>query len=89
MIKLHFAPRTRSVHILWLLEKLGLPYELERVDFVPPARQFFAQCAPFGKLRVIEDGDVLMCESGAIVEYVLERYGGGRLAPPASCAQQR
>ena len=82
MIKLYFAPRTRSLRILWLLEELGLPYQLERVDFLPPAKNFFAQRTPTGKLPTIEDGDVVMCESGAIVEYVLERYGRARLAPP-------
>jgi glutathione S-transferase len=82
VIKLYFAPRTRSVRILWLLEELGLPYELERVEFLPPAKKFFAQRTPLGKLPTIEDGDVVMCESGAIVEYILERYGGGRLSPP-------
>jgi glutathione S-transferase len=82
MIKLWYAPRTRSVRIVWLLEELGLPYELERVEFLPPAKSFFAQKTPLGKLPVIEDGEVVMCESGAIVEYVLERYGEGRLAPP-------
>jgi len=81
MIKLYFAPRTRSVRILWLLEELGLPYELERVEFLPPAKRFFAQNTPTGKLPTIEDGEVVMCESGAIVEYLLERYGDGRLAP--------
>jgi glutathione S-transferase len=82
MIKLYFAPRTRSVPIVWLFEELGLPYQLERVEFLPPAKRFFAQRTPTGKLPTIEDGDVVMCESGAIVEYVLERYGEGRLAPP-------
>lgn len=81
MVKLYYAPRTRSVRILWLLEELGLPYELKRVDFIPTARSFFAQSTPLGKLPTIEDGDVVMCESGAIVEYILERYGNGRLAP--------
>src|SRR5262245_32714476 len=82
MVKLYFAPRTRAVRVLWLLEELGLPYELERVEFLPPARNFFAQRTPSGKLPTIEDGDVVMFESGAIVEYILERYGAGRLAPP-------
>jgi glutathione S-transferase len=81
MLKLYFAPRTRSVRVLWLLEELGLPYELVRVDFLPPAKSFFAQRTPTGKLPTLEDGDVVMCESGAIVEYILERYGEGRLAP--------
>lgn len=82
MIKLYHAPRTRSVRVLWLLEELGVPYVLERVRFVPPAARFFAQATPLGKLPVIEDGDVVMGESGAIVEYLVERYGMGRLAPP-------
>jgi glutathione S-transferase len=81
LIKLYFAPRTRAIRILWLLEELGLAYELERVEFDPPATRFFAQATPLGKLPTIEDGEVVMCESGAIVEYVLERYGNGRLAP--------
>ena len=81
MLKLYYAPRTRSARILWLLEELGLPYELERGEFVPPVKKFFAQQTPTGKYPTIEDGDVVMCESGAIVEYILERYGEGRLAP--------
>lgn len=81
MLTLYHAPRTRSVRILWLLEELGLDYELRKVDFVPPS-QTFSQRTPLGKLPVIEDGDVVICESGAILEYVLERYGDGRLAPP-------
>ena len=81
MITLYFAPRTRSVRVRWLLEELGLPYELRRVTFNLP-QKVFAQDTPLGKLPVIEDGDVTICESGAIVEYILERYGDGRLAPP-------
>lgn len=88
MIKLYYAPRTRSVRILWLLEELGLPYELERVEFAPPATRFFGQQTPLGKLPTIEDGDVVMCESGAIVEYVLERHGKGRLAPPVGSPER-
>lgn len=80
MIRLYHAPRTRSVRIRWLLEELGLPYELRTVDFSPPSRTF-SQRTPLGKLPVIEDGDVVICESGAILEYILERHGAGRLAP--------
>jgi len=82
VIKLYYAPRTRCVRIVWLLEELGLPYQLQRVEFLPPEKAFFSQKTPLGKLPTIEDGDVVMCESGAIVEYILERYGAGRLAPP-------
>jgi glutathione S-transferase len=81
MIVLYHAPRTRSVRIHWLLEELGIPYRLEVVEFVPPGSGPFAQRTPFGKLPAIEDGDVKMFESGAIVEYILDRYGRGRLAP--------
>jgi len=82
MIRLYHASRTRSVRILWLLEELELDYEVARTDFRPPAEQFFAQSTPLGKFPTLQDGEVLMCESGAIVEYLLERYGNGRLAPP-------
>ncbi len=81
MITLYFAPRTRSVRVRWLLEELGVPYALERVDFNVP-KTAFSQSTPLGKLPVIEDDGVVIGESGAIVEYVLERYGEGRLAPP-------
>ena len=81
MLKLYYAPRTRAARILWLLEELGLPHELERVEFLPTSDTFFQQKTPTGKLPTLEDGDVLLCESGAIVEYILERYGEGRLAP--------
>jgi glutathione S-transferase len=81
MLTLWYAPRTRSIRVRWLLEELGVPYELRRVEFNRPARMF-AQDTPLGKLPVIQDGDVTMCESGAILEYILERYGDGRLAPP-------
>ena len=81
MIKLYFAPRTRSVRILWLLEELGLPYELKRIEFERTSDRFFVQKTPTGKLPTLEDGEVVMCESGAIVQYLLERYGEGRLAP--------
>ena len=81
MIKLWFAPRTRAVRIAWLLEELGLPYALERVEFEPTATAFFAQKTPLGKLPVIEDNGIVLAESGAIMEYILEQYGDGRLAP--------
>ena len=80
MIKLYHAPLTRSTRVIWLLEELGVPYQLETVDFQPP-KVAFEQKTPFGKVPAIEDGDVVMFESGAIVEYLLERYGEGRLAP--------
>jgi glutathione S-transferase len=88
MLKLYYAPRTRAARILWLLEELGLPYQLETVEFRPTSDTFFQQQTPTGKLPTIEDGDLVMCESGAIVEYLLERYGEGRLAPAAGAPER-
>jgi glutathione S-transferase len=87
MMKLYFAPRTRSIRVRWLLEELGIPHELERVEFRPQPRPF-AQATPSGKLPVLVDGDLVMGESGAIVEYVLEKYGGGRLSPAIGSPQR-
>jgi glutathione S-transferase len=82
VIKVYHAPLSRSVRVVWLLEELGLPYELRAAPLEPTTPKPFAQKTPTGKVPTIEDDGVVMFESGAIVEYVLERYGGGRLAPP-------
>lgn len=81
MITLYHLRGSRSDRILWLLEELGLPYALERVEFRPPDKTFFAQATPTGKLPTLVDGETVLCESGAIVEYLVERHGEGRLAP--------
>lgn len=86
MLTLYYAPRTRAVRVRWLLEELGLPYTLRRVAFVPPSGRFFSQTTPLGKLPTLEDGEVTIAESGAILEYVIERHGDGRLAPPVGSA---
>ncbi len=88
MMKLYFAPRTRAVRIVWLLEELSLPYELERVEFRPTTDRFFQQATPTGKLPTLEDGNIVMCESGAITEYVVETYGDGRLSPALGTAER-
>ena len=80
VLKLYYAPRTRSIRVRWLLEELGTPHELERVEF-RPQRTTFAQATPFGRFPVLADGECVIGESGAILEYILERYGAGRLAP--------
>jgi glutathione S-transferase len=80
MLKLYHARRTRSARILWLLEELGAVYEVENCEFIPPATPF-SQRTPYGKFPVLEDGEVVIFESGAILEYLLETCGGGRLAP--------
>ena len=69
------------MRVLWLLEELGLDYEVVPVSFEPTSSTFFQQQTPTGKLPVLEDGDVVLGESGAILQYLLERYGDGRLQP--------
>ena len=83
MLKLHFAPNSRAVRSLWLLEELGLPYELNRMDFHPKDLKSDEHRArhPLGRIPVLEDGDVMIFESGAIAEYILERHKNGGLKP--------
>jgi glutathione S-transferase len=86
MIVVHHLNNSRSQRVLWLLEELGLPYEIVRYQRDPKtmlAPQALRDVHPLGKSPVIVDGDVTLAESAAIVEYLLERYGNGRLAPPA------
>ncbi len=82
MLQLHFAPLTRSIRIRWLLEELGLDYALITTAYNRDGSRGFAQDTPSGNYPYLEDGDVALSESGAIVQYVLERYGQGRLEPP-------
>lgn len=83
MLTLHFAPNSRAGRILWLLEELELPYELNRMDFSPQDLKSDEHRArhPLGRVPVLDDGDVSLFESGAIVEYILERHKNGGLKP--------
>ena len=83
MLRLHFAPNSRAVRTLWLLEELGLPYELNRMDFHPKDLKSDEHRArhPLGRIPVLEDGEVMIFESGAIAEYILERHKNGGLKP--------
>ena len=87
MIKLYHAQLTRSIRIIWLLEELGIPYELSTVAFKPP-RHSFEQGTPSGKFPTLEDGELVMFESGAILEYLIEKYGNGKLAPAIGSADR-
>lgn len=84
MITVHHLNNSRSQRVLWLLEELGLPYEIQRYQrdaqtmLAPPALK---AVHPLGKSPVITDDGTTVAESGAIVEYLVERYGEGRLAP--------
>ena len=82
-MKIYHAPNTRSVRILWLFEELGLSYELEHYklgdsEMRPPE---YRKIHPMGRVPVLEDGAVKIFESGAIIQYVLEKYGQGKFIP--------
>jgi glutathione S-transferase len=83
MIIVHHAPKARSVRVVWLLEELGVPYQVKPVALSGESLRSdeHLKVHPLGKVPAIQDGDVTMIESGAIVEYLIERYGNGRLAP--------
>lgn len=86
MIRIHHLGTSRSDRIIWLAHELGIEYELvvhqRGADFRSPAAIW--ELNPMGKAPVIEDGDVVVFESGAILEYLLEQYGQGRLQASSS-----
>ena len=88
MLTVYHLNESRSVRILWLLEELGVPYRIERFerDATRRAPAALAEVHPLGKAPVIRDGDLVLAESGAIVEYLIERHGGGRLVPKSGTA---
>jgi glutathione S-transferase len=92
MITVHHLNNSRSQRVLWLLEELGLPYEIVKYQRNPQtmlAPPELLQVHPLGKAPVITDNGVTVAESGAILEYLLETYGEGRLMPPAGTPQWR
>jgi len=82
-MKLYFAPNSRAVRIAWLLEELGLDYEIEKYSVGDRALRTpeYYKIHPMGRIPVLEDGDVRIYESGAIVQYLLARYGNGKMSP--------
>jgi glutathione S-transferase len=91
-ITVHHLENSRSQRVLWLLEELGLAYEIRaykrdrKTGLAPPELK---QVHPLGKSPVVTDGDITVAESGAIVEYLVETYGKGRLVPPAGTPERR
>ena len=84
MLTVHHLNNSRSQRVLWLLEELGVPYEIKR--YQRDAQTMLAPSAlkkvhPLGKSPVVTDDGVTIAESGAIIEYLVERHGQGRLAP--------
>jgi glutathione S-transferase len=84
MITVHHLNNSRSQRVLWLLEELQLPYEIKhyqrdaKTSLAPPELR---QVHPLGKSPVITDGGLTVAESGAILEYLVDKYGQGRLKP--------
>jgi glutathione S-transferase len=91
MIVVHHLNNSRSQRILWLLEELGLEYDIKRYQrdaktmLAPPELR---QVHPLGKSPVITDGGLTLAESGAIIEYLVGRYGNGRLIPAADTPER-
>ena len=86
MIIVHHLNNSRSQRILWLLEELGLDYEIKKYQRDPKTMLAPAELRaihPLGKSPVITDGDTMVAESGAIIEYLIERYGKGKFIPAA------
>lgn len=83
MITVHHLNHSRSQRVLWLLEELGLPYEIQRYERDAGLRAPASLRAvhPLGKSPVVTDGENTLAESAAILEYLVERYGSGRLRP--------
>jgi glutathione S-transferase len=84
MLVVHHLNNSRSQRVLWLLEELELPYEIKRYKRDPQtmlAPTSLREVHPLGKSPVITDGKLTLAESGAIIEYLIERYGNRRLVP--------
>ena len=89
MLTLHFAPNSRAGRIVWLLEELELAYDINKMAFHTQDLKSDAHRArhPLGRVPVLDDGDVRIFESGAIVEYVLARHKNGGLRPAEAAAE--
>ena len=91
-LTVHHLNNSRSQRVLWLLEELGLPYEIVQYERDPKtmlAPASLRRVHPLGKSPVVTDGDgTTIAESGAIIEYLTERYGNGRLVPAAGTLER-
>jgi glutathione S-transferase len=84
MLTVHHLNNSRSQRVLWLLEELGVPYDIVRYQRLPSmlAPKELRAIHPLGKSPVITDNGQTIAESGAIIEYIVDTYGNGRLVPP-------
>jgi glutathione S-transferase len=87
MITIHHASGTRGYRAIWACEELSTPYKLVAVDMSPEHRASleWRRMNPVGKVPVMSDGELTMYESGAMVQYIVDRYGNGRLQPAQDC----
>ncbi|WP_243050797.1 glutathione S-transferase [Dyella sp. RRB7] len=91
MLTVHHLNNSRSQRVLWLLEELGVPYEIKRYQrdrktmLAPPELRAIH---PLGKSPVVVDEGLTLAESGAIIDYLVDRYGAGRLAPAAGTPER-
>lgn len=83
MLKIYHFPGTRGFRVIWVCEELSVPYEIVPVNFAAEYRASpeWRALSPVGKVPVMTDGDMTMFESCAMMQYVLDRYGDGRLQP--------
>lgn len=90
MLKLHHSLTCRSIRIKWLLEELGLPYDVKEYNFYNAERVApeFLKINPGGTFPVLEDDGLILTESGAIINYVLRKYGNGRFRPAEGSPEQ-
>lgn len=91
MLVVHHLNNSRSQRVLWLLEELGLDYDIKRYERDPNtmlAPAALKAIHPLGKSPVITDEGQTLAESGAIIDYLVERYGEGRFAPPAGTPEK-
>lgn len=86
MITLYHSPTTRSFRIKWLLEELGMAYEQKIVDFYNEDRHKpdYRKINPMGSVPAMEDDGLVLTESGAIINYILAKYGNGRFSHPTA-----
>ncbi len=83
MLKLHFCSSSRAERVLWLLEELNLKYDLNKIKFHPSELKSdeHRNRHPLGRVPVLEDGNISIFESGAIIEYIISRHSDGSLKP--------
>ncbi|MEX0644432.1 MAG: glutathione S-transferase [Parvularculaceae bacterium] len=90
MIIVHHLNNSRSQRVLWLLEELGVPYDIKfyqrdkKTNLAPPELK---KIHPLGKSPVVEDGGRIYAETGAILEHIVDAHGGGKLAPARGTAE--